>query len=66
MPEKYYSLIEMGLTGAIVLGFAIWQIVSVNREIARDKAKKNTQTTTQATLQDSAGHPVGEHGLDDR
>ncbi len=40
MDSKFYSLIEMGFTGAVVLGIAIWQLVSINREIAKDKAKK--------------------------
>ncbi len=60
MPEKYYSIIEMGFTGAVVLGFAIWQLVSVNREIARDKAKPKDPSA------ESPRHPVGEHRLDDR
>jgi hypothetical protein len=51
-----YGLIEMGFTGAVVLGFAVWQLVSVNREIAKDRAKS----------EDRAGHAIGEHRLDDR
>jgi hypothetical protein len=56
MPEKYYSLIEMTFTGGVVMAFIIWQLVSVNREIGRDKKKS----------EDGAGHAVGEHRLDDR
>lgn len=52
---KHYGLIEMGFTGLVVLGFAIWQLFSVNREIGRDKRSKDTPR-----------HPVGEHRLDDR
>ncbi len=26
---KYYGLVEMGFTGAVVLGFAFWQLYSV-------------------------------------
>jgi hypothetical protein len=51
-----YGLVEMAFVGAVVLGFAVWQLVSVNREIAKDRAKS----------EDSAGHAVGEHRLDDR
>lgn len=54
---EHYGWIEMVFTGVVVLGFAGWQIVSVNREIAADKRKK---------LEDAARHTVGEHRLDDR
>lgn len=52
---RHFGLIEMGFTALVVLGFAIWQIVSVNREIARDRRSK-----------EAARHPVWEHRLDDR
>jgi hypothetical protein len=32
------SLLELLFSGAVVLGFGIWQLVSVRREIARDRA----------------------------
>ena len=35
-----YGLIEIVLTTVIVLGIAAWQLWDVNREIAKDKAKK--------------------------
>ena len=67
MEQKYYSLIEVGFTGAVVLGFAIWQLVSINREIGRDKAKKaDAEADAKSVSPESAGHPVGEHRLDDR
>ena len=67
MEQKYYSIIEMGFTGAVVLGFAIWQLVSINREIAKDKAAKaEREAGAPADSPESAGHPVGEHRLDDR
>jgi len=56
MPEKYYSLIELSFTGAVVLAFIVWQLVSVNREIGRDKRDS----------EERARHPVREHRLDDR
>ncbi len=68
MEQKYYSIIEMGFTGAVVLGFAIWQLVSINREIAKDKAAKAEREATAAPADspESPGHPVGKHRLDDR
>lgn len=51
------GLIELILVTGVVLGVGIWQLWSVNREIARDRARKNSA---------GAGHPVGEHPLDDR
>ena len=38
--------------------FGIWQLVSINREIAKDRRKRD--------LPEGAGHPIGEHRLDDR
>lgn len=35
---KYYGLVEMVLTGAVVLGFAFWQLWSL-REKPKDKNK---------------------------
>ena len=37
MDHKYYSIVEIVFTHAIVLSLAAWQLVSINREIARDK-----------------------------
>ena len=62
MEHKYYSIIEMVFSGTVVLGFAIWQLVSINREIARDKAEKPPEPPSP----EGAGHPIGEHRLDDR
>ena len=58
MSSSYFSLFDMAIAGIPVLAFCIWQLVSVNREIARDKAKKDSP--------EGAGHAVGEHRLDDR
>jgi hypothetical protein len=62
MDHKYYSIVEMAFSGTIILGFAIWQLVSINREIARDKARQPPETPSP----EGPGHPVGEHRLDDR
>lgn len=53
-----YGLVEIMVTAVIVLGLAIWQWLSVSREVARDRAKRVSP--------EDAGHPVGEHRLDDR
>jgi hypothetical protein len=54
---KYYGLVEMAFTGIIVLGFAFYQLWSVNRSIRKDR---------DATSEDRARHPVGQHLPDDR
>jgi hypothetical protein len=51
-----YGWVEFAVFLPIILGLAVWQLWSVNREIARDKQKKS----------EDAGHAVGEHPLDDR
>lgn len=51
-----YGWVEFAVFGPLVLGLAVWQLWSVNREIKRDKEKKSAD----------AGHAVGEHPLDDR
>lgn len=56
MNPAHYGLVEMAFTGIVILGLAGWQLISVNREIARDKQKSA----------DRARHPVGEHPVDDR
>ena len=58
MSYGYFSLMDMAIVGVPALAIGIWQLVSVNREIARDKAKRESP--------EGAGHSVGEHRLDDR
>ena len=36
-----FGWIEMVVFGGIALGFGFWQLRSINKEIARDKAKKD-------------------------
>jgi hypothetical protein len=50
------ALLDFAIAVIPVLIFCGWQLVSVNRAIARDKTKSP----------DRAGHAVGEHRLDDR
>jgi hypothetical protein len=67
MNPDHYALVEMGFVGIVVLGIAIWQLVSVSREIARDKARGKMSAPEPADRSpEGAGHPVREHRLDDR
>ena len=61
MNSSYFSLFDMAICGVPALGFAVWQLVSVNREIAKDKAAKAT-----APSPEGARHPEGKHRLDNR
>lgn len=54
MGHGYAGLIELSFTGAVAIGIGLWQYISVNREIAKDKRAREASP-------DSAGHPVGEH-----
>ncbi|TPG52871.1 hypothetical protein [Sphingomonas glacialis] len=63
MPNSYFALLDMAIVGVPTILFVIWQLVSINREIARDKAKK---VPPPEELPERAGHPIGEHRLDDR
>ena len=60
MDGRYFSLLDMAIVAVPVLVIGVWQLVSVNRAIAKDKAAKDDGSP------ESAGHPVGEHRLDDR
>ena len=52
----YFSLFDLAVAGVPVVIFCVWQLVSVNREIAKDKRDSP----------EGSGHPIGEHRLDDR
>lgn len=54
-----YGLVEIAVTGVIVLGLATWQLLSVNREVAKDRARRHGSP-------EDARHSIGEHRLDDR
>ncbi|HEU0045629.1 hypothetical protein [Sphingomonas sp.] len=58
--SNYLGLLDLAIAGVPALAFGIWQLVSINREIARDKAKKASASP------ESPRHAVGEHGLNDR
>ena len=59
-----FGWIELVFTATLALGFGFYQLWSVNREIARDKEGKEQARRERES--DAAGHPVGEHELDDR
>jgi hypothetical protein len=54
------GLVEAGLTFLIVVGFCVWQYVSVSRSQVRDRAKAEADKSA------AAGHAEGQHPLHDR
>jgi len=59
MSGYHLGIIEMVLSGGLMLGFCGWQYWSMTRQIARDKREREKSTPR-------AGHSEGEHRLDDR
>lgn len=59
MNPAWFSLLDMAIVGVPAVVFCIWQLVSIHREIRRDRAARDS-------LPERAGHAVGEHRLDDR
>ena len=55
MHDKVFAFFDAAVVGIPVLSFCVYQIWSVNREIAADKRKS----------EEAARHAVGEHRLDD-
>lgn len=53
------GLVEAALTFLIVVGFCVWQYVSVSRSQAQDRAN------AEASRSAPAGHTEREHPLDD-
>lgn len=37
MSDHIFGIFDMALVGVVVLGLAIWQLVSINREIGKDR-----------------------------
>lgn len=64
--EQNYGWIEIPIFAGIALGFGVWQLVSINREIARDKAKKEAANQLASNSTRGSGHPEGQHDLDQR
>ena len=63
MDDKTFGLLDLAIAGVPALAFGIWQLVSVNREIAKDKRAKAASQAKGSP--EGSGHPVGQHGLDD-
>ncbi len=63
MPNSYFALLDMAIVGVPTILFVIWQLVSINREIARDRAAKAAPAEESP---ERTGHAIGEHRLDDR
>lgn len=61
-----WGWVEIPIFATIALGFGIWQLVSVNREIARDRAAKAAQEAGDAGLSARPGHAEGQEKLDSR
>lgn len=65
------GLIELTLSGALGLGFCLYQYVAIRRDIARSRrerpeAAERPDSTERDASARGAGHPHGEHRLDDR
>lgn len=58
MSDHVFGILDMAIVGVVVIGLGLWQLVSINREIARDKARRDSP--------EGARHAVGEHRQDDR
>ncbi len=54
------GLIETALTFVIVIGFCVWQYVSISRLQVQDRAKAEAANSA------AAGHTEGQHPLHDR
>lgn len=57
--SENFGWIEILFLALVAFGFGFYQLWSVNREIRRDKEKRESESGA------GAGHTVGEHELDD-
>ncbi|RIV85590.1 hypothetical protein [Aurantiacibacter zhengii] len=62
--SQHFGWVEIVFTALVAFGFGFYQLWSVNREIARDKEKKERESNTPESS--APGHAVGEHELHDR
>lgn len=53
------GLVEAALTFLIVVGFCVWQYVSVSRSQLKDRARDEAERSA------AARHAEGQHSLDD-
>ena len=60
MSTAYFSLFDMAVCGIPALGIGTWQLVSINREIAKDKLAKAARAAAEPSP-DDARHAIGEH-----
>lgn len=58
-----WVLVKWAILIALVLGFAVWELISLRREQRRDRLKKAERAEVSPEL---ARHPVGQHQPDDR
>lgn len=70
MDNRYFSLFDMAIAIVPAFIFGIWQLVSINREIARDKRNAGDggpgSAQEQSPSPQRTRHAVGKHRLDDR
>jgi len=59
------GLVEAGLTFLIVVGFCVWQYVSVSRSQVRDLARAEADKSAATRKLAAAGHAEGQHTLHD-
>ena len=57
--SEHFGWVEILFTALVAFGFGFYQLWSVNREIKRDKEKKEAESA-------ASRHAIGEHELDDR
>jgi hypothetical protein len=65
MSDSYFGMMDLAIAGIPALAFGIWQLVSINREIARDKVKAQERSPSSSPSPEGSGHAIGEHRLDD-
>jgi heme exporter protein D len=51
MSASNMALIEMAFSAAVVLTFCVWQLVSVNRDIRKRKAREAEEARIRAALE---------------
>jgi hypothetical protein len=62
MNAGYFSLYDMVICGIPALAFGIWQLVSINREMAKDKKASLAQSehaSPDGVSPERSGHPIG-------
>ena len=62
--DQNFGWIEIVVFAGIALIFGVWQLLSINREIARDRAARTDRAAKASSSR--PGHPEGQHELDDR